>query len=64
MDDQDRIKALKTMADSYLHTKNVLDILNSANNLSPEEKEKIIDTFTGIVERKLNLLIRYITTIL
>ena len=64
MDEQDRIKALKTMTDSYLSTKEVLNTLHIVDHLSPEEKEKLINTFTGIVERKLNLLIRYITTIL
>lgn len=68
MDEQDRIKALKAMAESYLSAKNVLNDLNNnqrdIDHLSPEEKEKLINTFTGIKERKLNLLIRYITTIL
>ena len=64
MDEQDRIKALKAMAESYLSAKNVLNNLHTVDHLSPEEKEKLINTFTGIKERKLNLLIRYITTIL
>ena len=64
MDQESNIKALKAMADNYLSYKLVLDALEKDNNLTDEEVEKMKIMFNDFAQRKIDIIIRFITIIL
>lgn len=64
MDQESNIKALKAMADNYLSYKLVLEALEKDNNLTDEEAEKMKIMFNDFAQRKIDIIIRFITIIL